>query len=57
MSPKYDIHLVDKYGQLAVIDIAAEAAEHEPWFNQTLTSVDGANSDRHGRAGSCGADG
>jgi mannose-6-phosphate isomerase-like protein (cupin superfamily) len=42
MSAEYDIHLEDKYGQLAVIDIAAEAAEHEPWFNQTLTSVDGA---------------
>jgi hypothetical protein len=32
-------HLDDRYGQLAVIDIAAEAAEHEPWFNQTLTRV------------------
>jgi hypothetical protein len=37
MSAEYDIHLEDKYGQLAVIDIAAEAAEHEPRFNQTLT--------------------
>src|SRR5881394_1281313 len=35
----YDIHLDDKFGQLAHIDIAAEAAAHEPWFNQTLTSV------------------
>jgi mannose-6-phosphate isomerase-like protein (cupin superfamily) len=35
----YDINLEDKYGQLAMIDIAAEAAAHEPWFNQTLTSV------------------
>jgi mannose-6-phosphate isomerase-like protein (cupin superfamily) len=35
----YDINLDDKYGQLTLIDIAAEAAAHEPWFNQTLTSV------------------
>ena len=39
MPADYDINLDDKYGQLAVIDIAAEAAAHEPWFNQTLTSV------------------
>jgi mannose-6-phosphate isomerase-like protein (cupin superfamily) len=35
----YDIQLDDKYGQHALIDLAREAAEHEPWFNQTLTSV------------------
>jgi mannose-6-phosphate isomerase-like protein (cupin superfamily) len=35
----YDIHLDDKYGSLAVIDIPAEIAAHEPWFNQTLTTV------------------
>ena len=35
----YDIHLDDKFGHLALIDIDAEAAAHEPWFNQTLTSV------------------
>jgi mannose-6-phosphate isomerase-like protein (cupin superfamily) len=35
----YDIHLDDKYGQLALIDVAVEAAANEPWFNQTLTSV------------------
>jgi len=35
----YDINLDDKYGQLTVIDVQAEAAAHEPWFNQTLTSV------------------
>lgn len=35
----YDIHLEDKYGSLALIDIPAEAAAHEPWFNQTLTTV------------------
>jgi mannose-6-phosphate isomerase-like protein (cupin superfamily)/heme-degrading monooxygenase HmoA len=39
MAADYDIKLDDKYGKLAVIDIAAEAATHEPWFNQTLTSV------------------
>jgi mannose-6-phosphate isomerase-like protein (cupin superfamily) len=42
MSTEYDIHLEDKYGQLAVIDVAAEAAEHVPWFNQTLTHVNDA---------------
>jgi mannose-6-phosphate isomerase-like protein (cupin superfamily) len=35
----YDIHLDDKYGQLRVVDIPAEIAAHEPWFNQTLTTV------------------
>ncbi len=35
----YDIRLDDKFGHLALIDIGAEAAAHEPWFNQTLTSV------------------
>ncbi len=42
MPDRYDIHLDDKYGQLALIDVAAEAARHEPWFNQTLTSVNDA---------------
>src|SRR5262245_44496889 len=42
MSADYDINLDDKYGQLTVIDVAAEAAAHEPWFNQTLTSVNDA---------------
>jgi mannose-6-phosphate isomerase-like protein (cupin superfamily) len=42
MSGDYDINLDEKYGQLAVIDVAAEAAEHEPWFNQTLTRVNDA---------------
>jgi mannose-6-phosphate isomerase-like protein (cupin superfamily) len=37
----YDIRLDDKFGQLALIDVAAEAAAHAPWFNQTLTSVNG----------------
>jgi mannose-6-phosphate isomerase-like protein (cupin superfamily) len=35
----YDIRLDDKFGHLALIDLDAEAAAHEPWFNQTLTSV------------------
>jgi mannose-6-phosphate isomerase-like protein (cupin superfamily) len=36
---RYDIHLDDKFGHLTRIDLGAEAAEHDPWFNQTLTSV------------------
>jgi mannose-6-phosphate isomerase-like protein (cupin superfamily) len=35
----YDIHTDDKYGSLSLIDIPAEIAAHEPWFNQTLTTV------------------
>jgi mannose-6-phosphate isomerase-like protein (cupin superfamily) len=35
----YDIRLDDKFGPLALIDVDAEAAAHQPWFNQTLTSV------------------
>jgi len=35
----YDIHLDDKFGQLREFDVDAFAAEHEPWFNQTLTTV------------------
>jgi mannose-6-phosphate isomerase-like protein (cupin superfamily) len=35
----YDIRLDDKYGHLRLIDVPAEAAAHEPWFNQTLTTV------------------
>ena len=38
----YDIRLDDKFGHLALIDVAREAAEHDPWFNQTLTSVNDA---------------
>lgn len=30
------------FGHLEVIDVPAEAAAHEPWFNQTLTSVNDA---------------
>jgi mannose-6-phosphate isomerase-like protein (cupin superfamily) len=36
---RYHTHLDDKYGQLRIIDIPAEIAAHEPWFNQTLTRV------------------
>jgi mannose-6-phosphate isomerase-like protein (cupin superfamily) len=39
MSADYDIHLDDKFGQLAAFDVGAEAAAHAPWFNQTLTTV------------------
>jgi mannose-6-phosphate isomerase-like protein (cupin superfamily) len=39
MARDYDIHLDDKFGALNLIDVAAEAAANEPWFNQTLTSV------------------
>ena len=39
MPQSYDIHVDDKYGHLQLIDIPAEAAQHEPWFNQTLTTV------------------
>jgi mannose-6-phosphate isomerase-like protein (cupin superfamily) len=35
----YDIHLDDKYGSLNLIDIPAEVEANEPWFNQTLTTV------------------
>jgi mannose-6-phosphate isomerase-like protein (cupin superfamily) len=36
---RYDIHLDDKFGSLRLIDLPAEIAAHEPWFNQTLTTV------------------
>jgi len=39
---EYEIHLDDKYGSLTVIDLATEIAAHEPWFNQTLTTVNDA---------------
>jgi mannose-6-phosphate isomerase-like protein (cupin superfamily) len=35
----YDIQLDDKYGSLTLIDLPSEIAAHEPWFNQTLTTV------------------
>src|SRR5450432_4439711 len=36
---RYDTRLDIKYGYLTTIDIPAEVAAHEPWFNQTLTQV------------------
>ena len=38
----YDINLDVKYPHGTLIDVAAEAAAHEPWFNQTLTQIDDA---------------
>ncbi len=38
----YDINLDDKFGALTLIDLPAEIAAHEPWFNQTLTTVNDA---------------
>ena len=35
----YDIRYDDKYGHLSHIDLAAEGAAHDPWLNQTLTTV------------------
>jgi mannose-6-phosphate isomerase-like protein (cupin superfamily) len=35
----YDIHTDDKFGSLQLIDLPAEISAHEPWFNQTLTTV------------------
>ncbi|MGI8779432.1 MAG: hypothetical protein ACR2L8_04560 [Solirubrobacteraceae bacterium] len=35
--PDYSINLDDKFGSLQLIDLPAEIAAHEPWFNQTLT--------------------
>ena len=32
----------NKYGMLTLVDVPAEVAEHEPWFNQTLTTVNDA---------------
>ncbi len=40
--PDYRIELDDKFGQLRKFDVAAEAAAVEPWFNQTLTTVNDA---------------
>jgi mannose-6-phosphate isomerase-like protein (cupin superfamily) len=39
MTTDYRIDLDDKYGELALVDVPAEIAAHEPWFNQTLTTV------------------
>jgi mannose-6-phosphate isomerase-like protein (cupin superfamily) len=32
----------DAFGPLELIDVAAEAAAHQPWFNETLTTVNDA---------------
>jgi len=42
MAEPYDIKLDVKFDQLARIDVGAEAAAVEPWFNQTLTRVNDA---------------
>ena len=39
---EYNILSDVKYGYGRVIDIPREAADHEPWFNQTLTTVNDA---------------
>jgi len=39
MTGDYDINLEVKFDQLERIDVGAEAAAVEPWFNQTLTAV------------------
>ena len=39
MADGYDINLDVKFDQLERIDVAAEGAAAEPWFNQTLTRV------------------
>ncbi len=39
---RYDTRLDNKYGTGTVVDIPAEIAQHEPWFNQTLTQVNDA---------------
>ncbi|HEY2515711.1 MAG TPA: cupin domain-containing protein [Polyangiaceae bacterium] len=36
---RYTTRLDNKYGAMRVIDIPREVAEHEPWFNQTLSRV------------------
>jgi mannose-6-phosphate isomerase-like protein (cupin superfamily) len=39
MTAPYEINLDVKFGRLERIDLGAEAAAAEPWFNQTLTGV------------------
>ena len=38
----YDIRSDVRFEPLKKFDVAAEAAAHQPWFNQTLTQVDDA---------------
>jgi mannose-6-phosphate isomerase-like protein (cupin superfamily) len=42
MTGDYVINLDDKFGQLQRFSIGAEASAVEPWFNQTLTTVNDA---------------
>ena len=39
---RYQTLMNNKYGYSRIIDIPAEVAEHQPWFNQTLTQVNDA---------------
>ncbi|MBA2337671.1 MAG: cupin domain-containing protein [Acidimicrobiia bacterium] len=39
---EYNINLDDKFGTLRLIDLPAEIAAHEPWVNETLTTVNDA---------------
>jgi len=38
----YDMRTDIRFAPLMKFDVAAEAAAHQPWFNQTLTQVDDA---------------
>src|SRR5262245_44154538 len=38
----YDIRSDVRFAPLTKFDVAKEAREHQPWFNQTLTRVDDA---------------
>ncbi|WP_437311999.1 cupin domain-containing protein [Sorangium sp. So ce388] len=42
LDDRYVTRMDNKYGALTPIDIPAEVAAHEPWFNQTLTRVNDA---------------
>ncbi|MBV9103413.1 MAG: cupin domain-containing protein [Candidatus Eremiobacteraeota bacterium] len=35
-------HEAERFGSLTLVDIPAEVAAHEPWFNETLTTVNDA---------------
>lgn len=39
---RYTFNLDDKFGKSKKFDVRAEALAHEPWFNQTLTTVNDA---------------
>jgi mannose-6-phosphate isomerase-like protein (cupin superfamily) len=42
VNERYDIRTDIKYGHLRLIDIPREVADNEPWFNQSLTTVNDA---------------